>query len=135
MKISLALSLLAVAFGGAVGALCRFGVGAAVTRWNVAAVPLGTLLVNIVGCLLIGMLMPWFSRAETPLVVRQLLVTGFCGALTTFSTFGYEVLLLAKTNSRPDLALVYALANVGLGLGAVWLGGHMVDWLALSRGN
>lgn len=129
MKIPLILSLLAVALGGAIGAVCRFGVGVAVARWNVSAVPLGTLFVNVVGCLLIGALMPWFNRADTSILVRQLLITGFCGALTTFSTFGYETLLLTKTASRPDLALIYIGANLVLGLGAVWLGGWIVEWL------
>ena len=126
------LSLTAVAVGGAVGALCRFGVGVLSARWNVAEISLGTLIVNVIGCLLIGLLMPWFDRAGTPLVVRQFLVTGFCGALTTFSTFGYEILLLTKTVSRPDLALFYMAANLVLGLGAVWLGGRVVDWLTLD---
>lgn len=98
-------------------------------RFNANAAPLGTLFVNVVGCFLVGLFVPWFEQAGIRPAIRLLMVTGFCGALTTFSTFGYEILLLAKTNARVDLALSYAIANLGLGLVAVWVGGRIASSL------
>lgn len=116
------LPMLAVAIGGAAGAVCRFCVSLLMLRWHGTAAPLGTLLVNVAGCFFIGALMPWLLRDSVPTVYRALLVTGFCGGLTTFSTFGYEALWLARPADRSDLAVAYIFANLTLGLGAVWMG-------------
>lgn len=58
--------VIAVAAGGAVGAVCRFGVGLVMLRWHPEAGPLGTLAVNVAGCLLIGVLMPLIDRSSLP---------------------------------------------------------------------
>ena len=122
MKESPWLAMIAVAIGGATGAVCRFGVGLLMARWHGAAAPLGTLFVNLAGCFLLGALMPWLLRDSVPAIYRALLVTGFCGGLTTFSTFGYEALWLARAAGRSDLAWGYIFSNLILGLGAVWIG-------------
>ena len=88
--------LLAVALGSAVGGVLRWLVQLWLNaRW--AGFPLGTLVVNCVGGLLIGMALAWFARSPNE-VLRLLLVTGFLGGLTTFSAFTGESL------SREDLA-------------------------------
>lgn len=84
----------AVAFGAAIGGLVRWLVGLWLnTQWG--GFPLGTLLVNCLGGLLIGVALAWFSRSPNELL-RLLLVTGFLGGLTTFSSFSGESLVLLQ---------------------------------------
>ena len=85
MTVAVGAQVLAVAAGAAVGALARWGAGLWLNaRW--AGFPLGTLAVNCVGGFLIGLALAWFERSPNELL-RLLLVTGFLGGLTTFSTF------------------------------------------------
>lgn len=119
---------LLVGTGGFVGAVLRFGVSGAVQRSaGFSSFPYGTLVVNVAGCLVIGLLSGLAeSRQVLTPEARLLLLIGVLGSFTTFSTFGYETLTLLR-----DGALLRAVANVmlhvGLGLGAAWGG------LALSR--
>ena len=102
-------SLLAVALGSAVGGVLRWGVQLWLNaRW--AGFPLGTLLVNCVGGLLIGIALAWFARTPNE-VLRLLLVTGFLGGLTTFSAFTGESLTLLQ---RGDIgwALAHSAAHL-----------------------
>lgn len=119
---------LIVGAGGFVGAVLRFTVSGAVQRSaGFSPFPYGTLVVNVTGCLAIGLLS---GLAESRQVLtpesRLLLLIGVLGSFTTFSTFGYETLTLLR-----DGAMLRAAGNVGLhvglGLGAAWAG------LALSR--
>lgn len=88
----LAAQVLAVAVGAAIGALARWLAGLWLNaQW--AGFPLGTLFVNCVGGLLIGVALAWFERSPNELM-RLLLVTGFLGGLTTFSSFSAESLVL-----------------------------------------
>ena len=122
-----ALMTLAVALGGACGAVSRFTVAEAVARWRPGFPWLATLAVNLAGCLLIGAAMTLFAeRPAVPPLLRVLAVTGFLGSLTTFSTFGYESLWLARDQRRVDLALLAVALNVCGGLLAVWLGRRAV---------
>lgn len=114
--------MLAVVVAGGLGALMRYAVSGWVHRIFGPSFPTGTLVVNIVGCFLIGVL---FRLAETgapwPPEWRAAVFVGFLGAFTTFSTFGYETLALLR-----DSEFGLALLNIGLqllvGLAAVWLG-------------
>lgn len=115
--------LLWVGAGGFVGSVARYALGGAVHRLApAAAFPYGTLVVNVLGCLLVGLVA---GLAETRQALspeaRLFLVLGLLGGFTTFSAFGYETLALAR-----DSEALKALANVGLhlvaGLGAAWLG-------------
>lgn len=113
------LNMLAVSVGAALGALARWQVGLLFnTRWS--GFPLGTLLVNILGGLLIGMALEWLGRQPNELL-RLLLVTGFLGGLTTFSAFSGESLALLK-HGELGLALGHALAHVAGSVLAAWLG-------------
>jgi fluoride exporter len=99
-------SLMAVALGSALGGVLRWAVQMWLNaRW--AGFPLGTLVVNCVGGLLIGIALAWFARTPNELM-RLLLVTGFLGGLTTFSAFTGESLTLLQ---RGDVG--WALAHSG----------------------
>jgi fluoride exporter len=86
-----------VALGGAVGSVVRYIVGLAVQSRNGVDFPVGTLLVNLSGCLLLGFLIHYALAAPaiTP-ELRALLTTGLCGGYTTFSTFSYETVTLMQ---------------------------------------
>ncbi|MBM3289553.1 MAG: fluoride efflux transporter CrcB [Candidatus Hydrogenedentes bacterium] len=118
-----ALNALLVGIGGFVGSVCRYWV----SGWMQSLVsdswrPVGTLAVNVIGCLLIGVLMGLadFRQVLKP-EARLLLVVGLLGGFTTFSAFGYETFALAR-----DREFAAALVNIGaqllLGLLAVWAG-------------
>lgn len=103
------LQALAVALGAAVGALLRWRAGLWLNAmWT--GFPLGTLLVNAVGGLLIGSALAWFEQSPDELL-RLLLVTGFLGGLTTFSAFSVESLLLLQ-RGQWLLAAGHTLAHV-----------------------
>lgn len=127
---------LAIALGGAIGALSRYGmmnlVGQVVTQsqapWN--TFPWGTLLVNLLGSLAIGMVYVLF--AEKMLLsaeVRALVVVGMLGAFTTFSTFSLDTILLIEQGWIGQ-AVLYTLASVVFCVLAVWLGMALMRLLA-----
>lgn len=114
------LLLAAVFVGGGVGAACRYGLGRFVGERYDGAFPLGTFLINVSGCFLLGLLAsaPAARAAALPLA---LLGTGFLGGYTTFSTYALEGLLLYLDGSR-RLALLSLLGSVAVGLAAAALG-------------
>lgn len=96
-----------VALAGGAGSLARYGVGVGSQRWLGARIPYGTLLVNLVGCLLIGALLVAFDVRQVDARVRTAVATGFLGGFTTYSAFAYETLALAERR-RATAAAVYA---------------------------
>lgn len=100
-----------VAAGAAVGGVARFALGAFIQQRAGADFPLGTLLINISGSLLLGFLMRYAlgSGAVSP-ETRALLTTGFCGGYTTFSTFSYETALLFEDGEYWRAALYIGLS-------------------------
>lgn len=118
------MTVLLVALGAAVGAPLRFLTDRAMRAWLGEAFPWGTLTVNLVGSLLLGFL----AGLPVPAGFAALLGTGFCGALTTYSTFGWETLTLARSGAAPRAA-AYVLLSLAAGLAAAYLGlvlGHAV---------
>ncbi|MCP2341327.1 fluoride efflux transporter CrcB [Actinomadura rupiterrae] len=111
------MTLLLVALGAAVGAPLRYLTDRAVQSRHDSVFPWGTFTVNVAGCLLLGFLAAHSGGSG----VMALAGTGFCGALTTYSTFGYETLRLAETGARP-YAVLNVVASLGAGLGAAWIG-------------
>ncbi len=114
--------VLAVALGGAVGSVLRFLTGS----WVVAQWPrhfyLGTFTVNIIGCLLIGLLSGLFLlRSDLPIELRSGLIIGVLGGFTTFSSFSLEVLKLFESG-RLNEAFAYLLCSILGGVLAVWGG-------------
>ena len=100
----------AVASGAAVGALARWGCNLGLNPLWTSGFPLGTLAVNALGGLLIGMAMVWFGRSPNELL-RLLLVTGFLGGFTTFSAFSAESLGLLQRGEML-LALAHSAAHL-----------------------
>ncbi|KAA6302701.1 MAG: putative fluoride ion transporter CrcB [Candidatus Ordinivivax streblomastigis] len=117
--------LLLIGLGGGTGSIFRFLVSHFTTKVGANTFPTATFIVNILGCLLIGLFTGWmlkFQWFDTPL--KYLLITGFCGGFTTFSTFSLENLQLYQSGQYISLT-VYILASVVCGLAAVF-GGMML---------
>ena len=111
-----------IGLGGAFGAISRYGVGIIAQRSLGNHFAYGTLLVNLLGCLLLGILMEIQSNTNlVPHPMRLLFAVGFLGAFTTFSTFGYETMTYLKDGAG-SLAMINISANLILGCGAIWVG-------------
>ena len=116
------MNILLVAVGGALGAVARFVVGNAVSRAIGSALPYGTFVINVIGCFAMGLLMTIIvDRELLPATWRLLLCVGLLGGFTTFSSFGYEALMLL-TEGRMLAALAYVGGSVVLGLMAAGMG-------------
>jgi len=89
-------TVLLIALGGAVGAVSRYGFGALAQRAAHAGFPVGTLAVNVVGCILVGALAKLFANTQTHSQLRAFLIVGFCGGFTTFSAFSLESFALMQ---------------------------------------
>lgn len=111
------MTLLFVCLGAAVGAPARYLTDRAISSRHDSVFPWGTFAVNVVGSLVLGVLVGAATRHEMPPAVVAALGTGFCGALTTYSTFGYETLRLAEDGARL-LATLNVVVGVAAGLGA-----------------
>lgn len=109
--------------GGGLGSVFRFLISNYTQRlWHIHTFPMGTFVVNLTGCLLIGILSAYFLRIDNSL--KYLLITGLCGGYTTFSTFSAENYSLWQSAHYGILAL-YVLLSVVLGLLMVFLGFQM----------
>lgn len=114
--------LLAIAAGGALGALGRYAVSSAVQNTLGRSFPYGTLTVNVVGSFLIGLLFVAFiERGGGGLFHHPFFVIGLLGAFTTFSAFSLDTLQLFAAGDSLK-AFIYIFANVGLCLFVCWLG-------------
>ena len=111
-----------IACGGSVGAILRYAMASWGQRTLGGSVPIGTLMVNTLGCLAIGFLGALFAG---PLLVREeyrlAVLVGLLGGFTTFSTYGFETFALAVDGDWWSAAANVLLSNV-LGLLALWIG-------------
>jgi CrcB protein len=110
--------VLAIAIGGAVGSVARYALNVAIQGRFAEPFPLGIMIINVTGSLLLGFLMRLSleTTAMTP-AIRILLTTGFCGGFTTFSTFSYDALALFETGAF-RWAWVYIIGSVALSITA-----------------
>ena len=112
---------LAVAVGGAFGAVARHVLWLATTKAFGAAFPWGTFVVNVIGCALIGAVFVAIDEHPSEPALRALLMTGVLGGFTTFSAFALDAHGLTEAGF-PERAALYVVASVLLCLGGCWLG-------------
>jgi CrcB protein len=127
-------SYLVVAIGSALGGMARYGASGIIANVTGGSFPFGTMFVNVTGALIIGFIATLTGpdgRIFMGTSGRQVMMTGFCGGYTTFSTFSLETLSLARDGEFLSAA-ANAVLSVVLCLAAVWLG-HIVAE-ALNRG-
>ncbi|MFJ7216773.1 fluoride efflux transporter CrcB [Amycolatopsis sp. NPDC098790] len=115
------MTVLLVALGSAAGSILRYLTDLRVQAWRKSPFPFGTLTVNVVGSFILGFLSGWLLRGAEPSSVRALVAVGFCGGLTTFSTFGYETVRLFSEKAR-RYAVLNVLVTVVAGLVSGTLG-------------
>lgn len=119
-------SILLVGIGGAIGSIFRYLISVSTNKiWN-NSFPLGTFVINIIGCLIIGIIV---SLAQKQNIIdnnlKLLLITGFCGGFTTFSTFSLENIQLL--NSGNIIAFILnILLSVSVGILGVWVGLNLI---------
>jgi CrcB protein len=121
------LDIAAIALGGALGASTRYGVArssVALLKDHSLALPAATLAVNVAGCFVVGLVLPWLFAREADGAThhaRLLVVVGALGAFTTYSTFGVETLTLWR-EGRVGVALAYVAMHLVFGFAAVAVG-------------
>ena len=114
--------LVAIALGGATGALARYFVSQQMTQWLGSGFPWGTFTVNLVGSFVLGLLAETFAlAADASPAVRGFLIVGLLGSFTTFSTFSLDVALLFQRD-RIDLAALYIAGSVILAVAGLYAG-------------
>jgi CrcB protein len=124
-----------IAAGSALGGIGRYLVSGAAQRLLGTLFPIGTLVVNITGSFLLGLLLRY--AVETPTLTaetRAFLTIGFCGGYTTFSTFSYETMMLLEDAEWARAGLNVALSVV-LSLLAIMLGFFVARWIVALRTN
>ncbi len=115
-------SILVIFIGGGVGSVLRYIISVLFSRFgSVGSFPWATLIVNIVGCVLIGIFHTLSAKWSVDNEVRLFLTVGLCGGFTTFSTFGAESLSLFQNGMYAPFALYVAMSLI-LGIGGVMLG-------------
>jgi len=102
------LSLLSIALGSVIGAWLRWGIS---LRFNrvFENIPFGTVIVNLIGAFIIGLAVSFFSNSSISPNYKLFVVTGFCGALTTFSTFSVEIVALLQASK-----FEYAISTIAI---------------------
>jgi CrcB protein len=118
------LNILSVFIGGGIGSVIRFLAGVCLLKYSNCHFTLPTFAVNVVGAFIIGFAYMFFmNKTELSPAVRYAITAGFCGGLTTFSTFSLELLIMLK-NAAFGQAIIYALSSVIICLAAAALGGY-----------
>lgn len=114
--------MLLAGMGGFAGTCCRYLTNRLYLTYFKTTLPLATFTVNILGCFIVGLILGLLNKAgiNSP-KANAFLIVGFCGGLTTFSTFSYETFTLGLNGEILTLIL-YIAASIIIGLFAVWLG-------------
>jgi CrcB protein len=124
------MGFLVVFFGGGVGAALRHGVNLAVARWLGTSFNYATLIENVSGSLVMGLLVGYFAfKGGVPQHLRLFLTTGILGGYTTFSAFSLDTILLYE-RGEVGLAALYVILSVALSVGGLYLGLALMRHLA-----
>ena len=110
-----------IAMGGAAGSVLRYVAGGFAQRVAGIGFPIGTLVVNVTGCFLIGVFAQHYMNTQTHQEMRAMLITGFCGGYTTFSAFSIETVGLIQ-GGEYQKAAVYTVTSFLLSLTATFAG-------------
>lgn len=121
-------SFLFIAIGGAAGSVLRYVMQSYIFKLYPFVFPMGTFVVNILGCLLIGIFYALSERGSLLPEWRLFLITGVCGGFTTFSTFSYENMNLLRTGDY-FYFLLYSVGSLILGVLAVFAGIFLIKSL------
>lgn len=114
--------VLFVGLGGAAGSILRYLTSIITIKYYSASFPIATLIVNVVGCFLAGLIFGLVSQETAEAQnLKFLLLTGFCGGFTTFSAFALENVKLMNSGNTTT-AVVYTGISIATGLLAVWIG-------------
>ncbi len=120
-------TVILVGIGGGIGSISRYLCGLIVTKYFQTFFPVATFCINVLGCLLIGLLLGYFEKQHiSSSNLKILFVTGFCGGYTTFSTFASENINLLQSGQALT-ALMYIMSSILFGLIAVWIGTIIAD--------
>ena len=114
-------AMLLIFIGGGIGATARYGVSLAVFALTGSAFPLGTLLINITGSTMMGMLAAWLLARGGNETLRLFAATGLLGGYTTFSAFSLDAVALWQRGEAAQ-AIAYVVASVGLSIAGLLLG-------------
>ncbi len=118
-------ALFPLMIGGAIGTLLRFVIYQLADRHLNQSYPWGTLIVNLLGSFLIGVLWSYFDKSNISPAMRVFLFIGILGSFTTFSTFAFDSLSLAQEGAFRVMAMNIILTNV-LGIGLCFVGYYLV---------
>lgn len=114
--------------GGGIGSVLRFVLSKYMIQFWHKDFPTGTLIVNLIGCFLIGVLFTYFTKYPTPTIFSWLLIAGFCGGFTTFSTFSLESIVLLEKNQY-SIFTIYILSSLLGGISLSFLGAKIASYL------
>jgi CrcB protein len=117
-----------IALGGAVGALLRYGVGLVIKPENTIAFPIHTFLINVVGCLCIGIAASILQNTQTNELIKYFVIIGLLGGFTTFSSFSLESFYLLK-NGKSLVAASYVLLSNSIGIIGAFIGYYAHQFL------
>ncbi len=115
------MTFLYVGIGGAIGAMLRYGVGLFALRWLGAGFPYGTLCVNVVGSLVMGLFAGLFAERVGTDAARLFIMTGLLGGFTTFSAYSLDAVTLWQ-KGQFSVSAFYIIASVVLAIGALLIG-------------
>jgi len=118
------MAYLMVFIGGGLGSLCRYGFAQWLGQYK--EFPLGTFAANGVSCIILGALVALASRQILPLEYRLLLITGFCGGFSTFSTFSNELVQLFKQGEW-GVGFAYLLGSLLIGIAGILVGMRLAE--------